>query len=163
MISKNDCLSLLVKLEDNGVQDINRYIRTLMASKDIPFEVIKFISEHQGIEATTFYEILRKNYNLKKTPLYYNIVSEKSDISEVLVTLSSFLTQIFLHCRHMEEEGKKSEVDLFLKEVRAEEVSKVLHQYCIDGLAENCIKLLKIIRADVVVFEYIADRREIIS
>ena len=74
MITKNDCLSILVKLEDSGVKNIDTYMRKLLVSREIPLEVLKFISENRGLEISKFYEMLRKNHNKKKSPLYTNIV-----------------------------------------------------------------------------------------
>lgn len=59
MINKNDCLSLLVKLESKGV-NINSYMRQLLLSKEVPLEVLRFISQNRGIEVSNFYEMLRK-------------------------------------------------------------------------------------------------------
>ena len=44
MITKNDCLSILVKLEDSGVKNIDTYMRKLLVSREIPLEVLKFMS-----------------------------------------------------------------------------------------------------------------------
>ena len=120
MITKNDCLSLLVKLEDQGV-NIDAQMRKLVVSKEVPLDVLKFISGYRGIEVGNFYEMLRKRHNQKKSPLYTNI----------------------------------------LKEVRAEEVSRVLNTYFKTGDASSCITLLKLIKSDLLVLEYISGRREL--
>ena len=83
MITKNDCMSILIKLEDHGV-NIDSYMRKLIVSKEIPLEVLKFISQHRGIEVANFYEMLRKKHNQKKSPLYLNIVKEVSDIENMM-------------------------------------------------------------------------------
>ena len=97
MITKNDCLSILVKLEDSGVKNIDTYMRKLLVSREIPLEVLKFISENRGLEISKFYEMLRKNHNKKKSPLYTNIVREITDPTEAVITLSCLLTQILLY------------------------------------------------------------------
>ena len=155
MITKNDCLSILVKLEDSGVSGINQYIRQLMGAKDIPLEVLKFIAANRGMEIANFYEILRKSYNNKRSPLYYNILNEGDNIDEVLIILSSLLTQIFLHCKKIEDK------DLFLKEVRATEITAAITKYTEEADPQICFKLLKAIRADLVVMEYISGRRDL--
>ena len=66
MITKQDCMTLLVRLEDNGVQGINNYLNKLLLSKEVPIEVLRFIAKNRGLEAVNFYEMLRKNYNQKK-------------------------------------------------------------------------------------------------
>ena len=157
MITKNDCLSILVKLEDSGVKNIDTYMRKLLVSREIPLEVLKFISENRGLEISKFYEMLRKNHNKKKSPLYTNIVREINNPTEAVITLSCLLTQILLY-------GKKLEgVELFFKEARGEEISRVLNEYFKTGLYEDCLNLLKVIKSDLLVLEYIAGRRELLN
>jgi hypothetical protein len=157
MITKNDCLSLLVKLEDAGVENIDTYMRKLLVSREVPLEVVKFISDNRGLEISKFYEMIRQNHNKKKSPLYTNIVREQTDIKEIVLTLSCLLTQIFLY-------GKKlKQPELFFKEARADEITRVLNEYFQTGLSENCSNLLKIIKSDLLVLEYIAGRRELLN
>ena len=154
MITKNDCMSILIKLEDRGV-NIDNYMRKLVVAKEIPLEVLKFISQHRGIEVANFYEMLRKKHNQKKSPLYLNIVKEVSSLDEVITTLVCLLTQITLYSNKLENK------DSFLKEVRAEEITRVLHEYFKKGTCDTCIALLKIIKSDLLVLEYIAGRRDL--
>ena len=154
MITKNDCMSILIKLEDRGV-NIDNYMRKLVVSKEIPLDVLKFISQHRGIEVANFYEMLRKKYNQKKSPLYLNIVKEVSQPDEVITTLSCLLTQITLYGNKLEAK------DSFIKEVRAEEITRVLNEYFKTGVYDTCISLLKIIKSDLLVLEYINGRREL--
>lgn len=154
MITKNDCMSILIKLEDRGV-NIDNYMRKLAVSKEIPLEVLKFISQHRGIEVANFYEMLRKKHNQKKSPLYLNIVKEVSTLDDVITTLVCLLTQITLYSNKLDNK------DSFLKEVRAEEITRVLNEYFKEGTYDTCIALLKIIKSDLLVLEYIAGRRDL--
>ena len=154
MITKNDCMSILIKLEDSGV-NIDNYMRKLVISKEIPLEVLKFISQHRGIEVANFYEMLRKKHNQKKSPLYLNIVKEVSTLDDVITTLVCLLTQITLYSNKLDNK------DSFLKEVRAEEITRVLNEYFKEGTYDTCIALLKIIKSDLLVLEYIAGRRDL--
>ena len=155
MITKNDCLSILVKLEDSGVTNIDTYMRKLLVSREIPLEVLKFISDNRGLEISKFYEMLRTSHNKKKSPLYTNIVRDQSEVKDIVLTLSCLLTQILLYGNKLEQP------ELFFKEARAEEVTKVLNEYFQTGIIESCCNLLKIIKSDVLVLEYIAGRREL--
>ena len=154
MITKNDGMSILIKLEDRGV-NIDNYMRKLAGSKEIPLEVLKFISQHRGIEVANFYEMLRKKHNQKKSPLYLNIVKEVSTLDDVITTLVCLLTQITLYSNKLDNK------DSFLKEVRAEEITRVLNEYFKEGTYDTCIALLKIIKSDLLVLEYIAGRRDL--
>ena len=157
MITKNDCLSLLVKLEDNGVTNIDTYMRKLLVSREIPLDVLKFISDNRGLEISKFYEMIRQNHNKKKSPLYTNIVREQTETKEIVLTLSCLLTQIFLYGNKLEQP------EIFFKEARADEITQVLNEYFQTGNTENCSNLLKIVKSDLLVLEYIAGRRELIK
>ena len=155
MITKNDCLSILAKLDENCVQGVNPYMKKLLLSKTIPLEVLKFISDNRGLEVSRFYEMLRRSHNQKKSPLYTNILKEIDDPQEVVTTLSCLLTQVLLY-------GKKIEnKDQFFREVRAEELTRVLNNYFKTGLYEDCLSLIKLLKSDLLVLEYIAGRREL--
>lgn len=155
MITKNDCLSILTKLDESGVSGVNSYVRKLVVARDIPLEVLKFISDNRGLEVSKFYEMLRKSHNQKKSPLYTNILKEIEDPQEVITTLSCLLTQILLYGKKLESK------DQFFREVRAEELTRVLNNYFKTGLYEECLHLIKILKSDLLVLEYIAGRREL--
>ena len=155
MITKNDCLSILVKLEDSGVKNIDPYMRKLLTARDLPIEVLKFISDNRGLEVSKFYEMLRKSHNDKKSPLYTNILKEVEEPKKVVTTLSCLLTQILLYGNKLENQ------ELFYREVRAEELTKVLNNYFKTGVYEECLSLLKLIKSDLLVLEYIAGRRDL--
>ena len=157
MITKNDCLSILTKLDESGVSGVNSYVRKLVVARDIPLEVLKFISDNRGLEVSKFYEMLRKSHNQKKSPLYTNILKEIEDPQEVVTTLSCLLTQILLYGKKLENK------DQFFREVRAEELTRVLNNYFKTGLYEECLHLIKVIKSDLLVLEYIAGRRELNS
>jgi len=155
MITKNDCLSILAKLDETGVKGVNPYMKKLLVSRSIPLEVLKFISDNRGLEVSHFYEMLRKSHNQKKSPLYTNILKEIDDPQEVITTLSCFLTQILLYSKKLDNR------DQFFREVRAEEVTRVLNNYFNTGLYEECLSLIKLLKSDLLVLEYIAGRREL--
>lgn len=155
MITKNDCLSILVKLGDSGVQGVDPYMKKLLISRTIPIEVLKFISDNRGLEVSHFYEMLRKSHNQKKSPLYTNILKEIDDPQEVVTTLACLLTQILLYSKKLDNKEQ------FFREVRAEELTRVLNNYFKTGLYEDCLSIIKVIKADLLVLEYIAGRRDL--
>ena len=156
MITKNDCLTILVALEDRGI-DINHHMKKLITSKDIPIDVLKFILANRGSEVANFYEMLRKKHNQKKSPLYHNIVKDITDPDEVITTLACLLVQITLY-------GKKltSNKEIFQREVRAEEISRVLNTYYATGALDGCLALIKLLKSDLLVLEHISGRRDLI-
>ncbi len=155
MINKNDCLSILVKLEDSGVIEARPYIRKLMVSRDPSIEVLKFIAQQRGFEVGRFYEMLRKSHNQRKSPLYTNILKEIDDPKEIVTTLSCLLTQILLYG------NKLDNPTAFFREVRAEEISRVLNNFFATSSLDTCLAMLKIIKADLLVMEHIMGRRDL--
>ena len=148
MITRNDCYLLLAEINEKGI-DTSTQIKSLMSSTSIPLDVIKFINDNRQLDLSQFYENLRKNYNNKKSQLYINIVKETQDPDKLLVTLSALLTQILLYS------NKVNDKQLFLKHSRADEISKVLTKYFIDYDLTTCIKLLRLIKADLKTLESI--------
>jgi hypothetical protein len=155
MITKNDCLTILVSLEDHGV-NIDQQMKKLLIAKEIPIDVLKFILDNRGIEVANFYEMLRKKHNQKKSPLYHNIVRDITDPEEVITTLACLLVQITLYSKKL-----TSNRDIFQREVRAEEISRVLNNYYATGTFDSCFALIKLLKADLLVLEHISGRRDL--
>ena len=154
MITKNDCLTVLVALEDRGL-DINQPMKKLLTSKEVPLEILKFILDNRGIEVANFYEMLRKKHNDKKSPLYHNIVKEITDPEEIITTLACLLVQITLYSKKL-----PANKEIFQREVRAEEITRVLNNYYNTGELGQCLSLLRLLKADLLVLEHISGRRE---
>lgn len=157
MITKNDCLTILVSLEDRGV-NIDMAMKKLITSKDIPMDVLKFILDNRGIEVANFYEMLRKKHNQKKSPLYINIIKEISDPDEIITTLSCLLVQITLYCKKLQ-----TNKEIFQRGIRAEEITRVLNDYYANGSLDQCLALIKLLKTDMLVLEYISGRRDAVS
>ncbi len=157
MITKNDCLTVLVSLEDRGL-NIDPLMKKLITAKEIPLDVLKFILENRGIEVASFYEMLRKKHNQKKSPLYHNIVKEITDPDEIITTLTCLLVQITLYSKKLQ-----TNKDIFLREVRAEEITRVLNEYFATGALEHCLTLIKLLKTDLLVLEHISGRRDILA
>ena len=154
MLNKSDCMSILIKLEDKGV-DINAQMKKLILAKDIPIDVLKFIAEKQGLEAVNFYEMLRKSYNNKKSKLYKNILDDIK-LEDVCVILSSLLLQIALYSSKLTDTK-----DSFLQEIRANEISEALADFYNSDSVEKCLAVLNAVKTDLLVLEYLNGRREL--
>lgn len=157
MITKTDCLSLLVSLEDRGI-NIDQQMKRLLTAKEIPIDTLKFILENRGIEVANFYEMLRKKHNQKKSPLYHNIVKDITDPEEVITTLACLLVQITLYSKKL-----PANKEIFQREVRAEEISRVLNNYYTTGMLDSCLALMKLLKSDLLVLEHISGRRDLIN
>lgn len=154
MIKKEDLLLLLTEMEDTD-DEVPSQIRKLMTSKDIPLDVLAFINKKRPLDVTSFYKMLRENYNNKKSKLYINIVKEIEDPQEVLTTLASLNLQILLYSKKLEDK------QLFYQHTRAEDITKVLTNYFKTFDITKCIKLLRFIKADIVCLEYTSGRRNL--
>ena len=154
MITKNDCLTVLVSLEDRGL-DINQPMKKLITSREIPLDVLKFILDNRGIEVANFYEMLRKKHNDKKSPLYHNIVKDITDPEDIITTLACLLVQITLYSNKL-----PANKEMFQREVRAEEITRVLNDYYTTGTLDSCLTLMKLIKSDLLVLEHVSGRRE---
>lgn len=150
MITKNDCYLLLAEYEKSGI-DTKEPLNQLMSdNSNIPnLQVLKFINDHRQLDVMNFYNKIRKSYNQKKSNLYINIVKEIENPNEVLTTLSALLTQILLFSKTAENK------QMFLKHVRANEITKVLNLYLTNYDVTNCLKLIKMFKVDIKALESI--------
>ena len=155
MITKNDCLALLVSIEDTGI-NVDQQIRKLLTTKEIPIDVLKFILDTRGMEVANFYDMLRRKHNQKKSPLYHNIVKDITDPEEIITTLSCLLVQITLYSKKL-----TTNKELFQREVRAEEISRVLNNYYSTGALDSCLALMRLLKSDLLVLEHISGRRDL--
>lgn len=146
MITRNDLVLLLTDLENKGT-DITPQLNAIVNSNTVPLEVLKFINTNRQLDLSSFYLNIRKNYNNKRSKLYGSIVKEESDTDKVLVTLSALLTQILLY------KDKATDKTMFLKHARADEISRVLHNYFKTYDISSCLKLLRLIKIDCKVME----------
>lgn len=147
MLNKHDLVLLLTDLQSQG-EDIGNNIAKLYASKEIPLDVVKFINDRRQFDVANFYELLRHNYNKKKSSLYKNLVSEEQkNPTEYVITLASLNLQILLFAKKLESP------ELFLSHSRAEEITRVLNNYYKTYDLIPCINLLKLIKADLKAFE----------
>ena len=156
MITKNECLSMLMKLEEQKGINVDKEVSKVLVAKTLPIDVLKFINSNQGIEAVKFYDMLRRSHNKNKSPLYTNIMNTAEDEPEIITTMSSLIQQITLYSRKLDE----SERALFFKEIRADEASKSLSNYFSCGNYIECKNILSAIKNDILVLEYIDGRRE---
>jgi len=153
MLTKNDLLLLLTDIESSG-KNVDAEIYKLLKDETVPYSVLKFINDERQLDVSVFYGLLRKNYNNKRSNLYINLVKEALDNpTEILITLSSLNLQILLFAKKLPENK------MFLKHSRAEEITRVLNIYYKTYDLIPCLKLLKLIKADLVAFEQLSGHR----
>ena len=152
MITKNDLLMLLSELQDNGIDTVEQFTRTV-TSRELPLDVIQFINSKRQLDVNTFYEYIRKSYNDKKSKLYINIMKEIDDVNEVLTTLAALNLQILLFSK------KVNDKQMFLRHARAEDITKVLTNYYQKFDLTNCVRLIHLIKADITTFEHLSGKR----
>lgn len=153
MIQKNDLVLLLTELEKNGVDGASQQIKNVLTTPNIELSTVKFINDNRPLEIVQFYEKMRKNYNSKKSPLYKNIVKDVEDIEDILTTLHAYALQVNLFSKKLDNK------QLFFKHARAEEVTRVLNTYYSNYDITPALKLIRLIKADIVAFETVTGRR----
>lgn len=147
MLTRNDCLLLLSDLQEQGIET-KPMLNKVLQSKSVDTTVLEFIHKNKTLDIINFYIKLRKSYNSKKSKLYKEIVQiDEKQPKDIIITLSSLLTQIFLFSNQVEDK------QLFLKHSRADEISKVLVNYCKNYDTTLCLQLLSLIRADLKALE----------
>ena len=148
-ISKQECLSLLFELKNNGV-DCSSEIKKLLLLNEPTIETIKFINDHQELDLRKFYEKLRKSYNNKHSKLYINIVKyNELDGNELICCLGALLQQILLF-------NKTINNTEFLNQARFNEILSCLKNYYSSRDLISCQKLLGLVKADLKVLEEIS-------
>lgn len=152
MLTNRDCILLLSDINDNQA---NELINTIIETNKISQEVLSYIHSKRPLSIIGFYEYLRKSYNKKHSKIYINIVKEIDNPNDVLTTLSSLLTQILLYSNRLEDDRI-----LFLNHSRANEITEVLNNYFETYDITKAIRLLKLIKADLMAFEYINGKRD---
>ena len=155
MISKNDLILILTEISDKNNIDTTQMVTKVLTSKNIPFDVLKYVNEQRELEVSKFYSYIRKSYNNKKSKLYINIVKEIDDVNDVLTTLASLNLQLLLYSKQVEDK------QLFFRQSRAEEITKVLNLYYQNYDLTNCLRLLHLIKADIIAFEVLAGKRQL--
>lgn len=150
MITNTDCILLLAELEQQGDEKASELLVQIASKSQVDLNVLKYIQSKRPLEILDFYELLRKNYNKKKSSLYINIVKEIEKPDEVLTTLSALLTQILLFAKKLTDNKT-----LFLKHSRAEDISRVLTHYFKTYDITKAIDLIKLVKADLKALEYI--------
>ena len=151
MFTKNDLLLWLNEMQASG-KETSKLATRLALSEGVPRDILKYINDNRPLEVAQFYEMLRKNYNHKKSNLYKNLVREElSEPIEALITLSALNLQILLYAKKLDDNK------MFLKHSRADEITKVLNNYYNTYDLIPCLKMLKLIKSDLKCFENIKD------
>jgi hypothetical protein len=155
MLQTNDLILLLTEIEEEN-PEASAYLRNIITAKTprTLLDAMKFINDNRPLDICEFYDRIRKNHNEKKSPLYKNIVKDiDADIDEIITTLHAYILQVNLYSKHVEDKP------MFFKHARAEEVTRALHNYYVDFDITTALKLIKLLKADLIAFEQVNGRR----
>ena len=72
------------------------------------------------------------------------LVKEVVDPEEVITTLACLLVQITLYSKKL-----PTNKEIFQREVRAEEITRVLNDYYSSGAFDSCLALLRLLKSDL--------------
>jgi len=147
-LKKTDILLLLTDLsEKKGDAKAANYILDLYKQKDIPKEIIKYLKDNIDLDVINFYEHLRNSHNQKRSSLYKNIVKEVTVTEEVLITLCSYILQVNIFARKVEDKER------FFSNCLIQDTTDILSNYYKTYNIEACIDMLVRIRANIKLFE----------
>lgn len=155
MLTNNDLSILLMEMEEEGVPGASSALGKTLGKPGVDFDALRFVNSHRQLDVAGFYERVRKNGNDKRSDLYRNIVRGEWDPDKALSTLHAFALQAFLYSRKVDDAKKQ----MFFRHVRAEEVSRVLHDYYESYDMGGVLKALSLIKADMLAFEAASGRR----
>jgi len=155
VLQKNDLVLLLSEMQEQGV-NVEKELAIVLTSPSIPLNILKLINDNRPLPVTQFYERVRKNHNEKKSDLYKNIMKEINEIDKILTTLSAFVLQVNLFARYLDEK----DLQMFYKHSRVEEITRILNNYYKTYDLTSCIKILRLIKSDILAFETINRRRD---
>lgn len=150
MITKSDIVLLLTDIQNTGI-DCSQILQEALLEPQISFKALKFINDNRQLDLTRFYEKLRKSYNNHKSKLYKNIVTGVSEdnVTEILTTLNSYTLQCLIF------EKEVSDIQMFERFARLEEVYRCLHHYSKTHDLIPCIQVLNLIKTDIKALETI--------
>ena len=150
MISKDDCLLLLTSLKKEGV-NTDEQMANLIINEVVDLPLLKFINDNRPLDLSNFYEMLRMNYNQKKSKVYMNIMKEvtEDNIFDTVTTLNGYAQQVLLFSR------KASNKDIFYRFSRLADVYQVLYIYSVKNDYTPAVRLLKLIKTDIKSLEMI--------
>lgn len=151
MLKNEELILLLSSLVNVGVsqEEINKQIKKLYTSPLKKSEVIKFINDNKPLDIKNFYNKIRKSYNENHSKLYPNIVKEIDNPEEVLTTISSYILQVNLYSKNVENSI------LFLQSSRIQEACSLLSNYYLDYNIQPLVNYIKSIKLDLKLFESI--------
>ena len=155
MLNKSDLILILTEIGESQNIDTTQMVSDIVMAKKVPLDILKFINDNRELDVTKFYRHIRKSYNDKKSKLYINIMKEIQETNDVLTTLASLNLQLLLFGSKLDNK------QMFYKHCRAEDITKFLTLYYQNYDLTNCLKLLRLIKADILAFETIEGRRDL--
>ena len=148
MLTRQDCYKMLLDIKAKGI-NIEEQLKEVVKSPTVPKNVIRFISENTDLKILQFYEVLRKQNNKKNSKLYINIMKGLEDPTELLITLSSLITRIFIFSKTLDNSEKK----MFFENVNLQKIINAQQSYLINYDISECVECLNAIKRDIKLLE----------
>lgn len=134
-IGRATAYNKLLKIKEKGkVEDIDRYFKLMLGKDYIPAEVIILINEYYPIpQLETFNYIYMKR---RKSSLFRTLINENSSSDEMVLALSSFITQVCIRLKYLSSEDKI----YFANLMNVSEITNAIDKYLTKGETEDLEK-----------------------
>lgn len=136
-ITKKDIIQKLYEIEETTDLKLGREVQKVVRSENIPVDIIKLINKYDK-QFLTIYDTYNTIYNSRnKNPLYRNLKSEKLDIREKAVALSSLVTKILISCSKIENTEDRI---LFANAMNIDQLNQAITNYALYNNEEDLIE-----------------------
>jgi len=143
-INKTSVYAKLLDIKENKEVDTSKYVREMVGSDTVPFNVLVFINKHYPIEQLAVYNKIYESR--RNNPLYKNLVNENLPIEEMAISLSSFLTHTLIKSKETIKEGREEDGFEYLNITNSEEITNALHEYAKTGETDKLVETFLSIR-----------------
>lgn len=98
IVTKPYIYKLLDQIRAEKQLDVSSYVSAVVASENIPYEVIVFVNKHIPIDQLTTYNAIYNKRNNSR--LFRNIVKDNLSVEDKAIVLSSILNQSLISIKH---------------------------------------------------------------
>jgi hypothetical protein len=149
VISKIDCYKLLNEIQNSGI-DIKDTLTELTNNVNVTKNIINFINKHRPQNIYLFYKELQHKNSKRKNKLYQNLLKDNNTETERLLSLTSYISQVFLFTEKMETVEKLK----FYQQSNLTQCISALYNYVEKKDYSEILNIYDLISTDIKIFVY---------